>query len=186
MAASKWEQRLEMKRRGKDRFFRDHFQSPISPEMREGFEGLRYYPLDPSLSFELEIQEHDEKELLRVQATHGGHRDLLRWGEFRFAVGERRFTLQAYRTDPYSERLFVPFRDATSGSETYPLGRYLDLEPETHRKGDGRWVLDFNEAYNPWCEYSDDYVCPFAPEENWLDIPIKAGEKRFGHGEAPT
>jgi uncharacterized protein (DUF1684 family) len=186
MRASRWAERLEMKRRGKDRFFRDHPQSPIPPRQRSSFEGLRYYPLDPSLHFDLDLHEYEEKKILRVEATHGGERELFRWGEFRFEVGKKEYTLQAYRTDPGSERLFVPFRDATSGSETYAKGRYLDLEPEVHRRADGRWVLDFNEAYNPWCEYSDDYVCPFAPKENWLDIPIEAGEKRFGLREART
>ena len=71
--------------------------------------------------------------------------------------------------------LFVPFRDATSGKETYGAARYLDIE---ERQADD-YVIDSNLAYNPYCAYSDDYVCPFPPQENWLTVPIRAGEKAF-------
>jgi uncharacterized protein (DUF1684 family) len=168
-----------MRRRGKDRFFRTNPQSPIPLQERSTFAGLRYFPLDPSYRFELQLQEHSEKQIVTVQATHGGERQLLRWGEFHFILGGKEQTLQAYRTDPATDRLFVPFRDETSGKETYANGRYLDLEPGIHRTGDGVWILDFNEAYNPWCEYSDSFICPYAPEENWLGTPIRSGEKLF-------
>jgi len=176
MRISRWTERLEMKRRGKDKFFRDNPQSPIPFREREKFEGLDHYPLDSEYRFELELFEHDEKKTVRVEATHGGQRDLLRWGEFRFEIGAEECTLQAYRSDPREDRLFIPFGDETSGAETYYMGRYPDLEPEIHRTSEGRWVLDFNEAYNPWCEYSENYTCPFTPPENWLRPPVRAGE----------
>ncbi len=176
---STWKGRMESKRRGKDRFFRDDPRSPLSPQERERFGGLSYYPLDPSYRFELPLHEHGEKESLTLDASHGQKREFVRWGELRFGIEGEDCTLQAYRSDPEDERLFVPFQDATSGEETYKRGRYLDLEPEIHRMEDGRWVLDFNEAYNPWCAYSDDYVCPFAPPENRLEVAIRAGEKAY-------
>ena len=77
----------------------------------------------------------------------------------------------------------MPFRDATSGKESYGAGRYLDLEAETDRTADGLWILDFNEAYNPWCAYSKNYVCPFTPPENWLTVPVRAGEKQYATNE---
>jgi uncharacterized protein (DUF1684 family) len=168
-----------MKRQGKDRFFREHPQSPLSPQRHAGFERLNYYPLDSSYRFELTLHEHAEKKMVRVETTHGGERELLRWGEFHFELADEKCTLQAYQTDPDTERLFVPFRDGTSGLETYDKGRYLDLEPEIHRIAEGVWVIDFNEAYNPWCDYSGDFDCPFAPAENWLETPIRAGEKKL-------
>ena len=75
-----------------------------------------------------------------------------------------------------SGELFVPFRDATSGSGSYGAGRYLDLEPED----DGTYALDFNLAYNPWCAYAPQYSCPLPPRENWLTFAINAGEKDPG------
>jgi len=168
-----------MIRKGKDKFFREHSQSPLPARERESFKGLSYYPIDPSYRFELDLHEHDERRTVRLDATHGGDRVVLRRGEFRFTIGDQECTLQVFQIDPVVNRLFVPFRDATSGVETYEKGRYLDLEPVTHRTPEGKWILDFNEAYNPWCEYSDEYVCPFAPPENRLDVPVRAGEKRY-------
>ncbi|MBA7567111.1 hypothetical protein ES708_08811 [subsurface metagenome] len=111
--------------------------------------------------------------------TKGNEQDFLRWGEFRFKIGGKEQTLQAYRSNPQEEMLFVPFRDATSGKETYGAGRYLDLEPERDRTADGKWILDFNKAYNPWCVYSEVYTCPFVPIGNWLEVSIQAGEKNY-------
>ena len=74
------------------------------------------------------------------------------------------------------DELFVPFRDATSGKETYGAGRYLEVESPGP---DGRVRVDFNAAYNPYCAYNPDWSCPIPPGENWLSVPIRAGEKTF-------
>ena len=111
--------------------------------------------------------------------TKGEEQEFIRWGEFRFKVGNKELVLQAYKSNPEEETLFVPFRDATSGKETYGAGRYLDLAPEKNRTPDGKWILDFNRAYNPWCVYSEMYTCPFVPPENWLEAPIRVGEKNY-------
>jgi uncharacterized protein len=184
MQRSRWEARLNARRRGKDKYFRVHPDSPIPPESQRHFKALRYFPPDPAYRFELDLHEHPVKSTVRVRTTHGGERDLLRWGEFRFTVGGIDCVLQAYRTDERSERLFVPFRDATAGLETPEMGRYLDLEPQIHRSDGNGWIVDFNEAYNPWCEYSQDYLCPYAPPENWIEPPIRAGEMRLPLGTA--
>jgi len=73
------------------------------------------------------------------------------------------------------DELFIPFRDATSGKDTYGAGRYVEAEP----LGKGRYLLDFNRAYNPYCAYNDDWRCPLPPAENWLTVAIRAGEKSF-------
>ncbi len=83
-------------------------------------------------------------------------------------------------SDPQGGGFFLPFKDATSGRETYGAGRYLD----SHRPGlqqleGGRFEIDFNYAYNPYCAYNENYRCPLPPAENWLKVPIHAGEKNF-------
>ena len=78
-----------------------------------------------------------------------------------------------------SHKLFIPFRDQTGGKETYGAGRYIDIDPDKHINADGKWILDFNVAYNPWCAYSESYTCPIVPTENWLKVPINAGEKNY-------
>jgi len=178
MGVYKLKERLEQEREEKDRFFAEHWQSPIPPEERQKFRGLRYYPLDLNFRFELELYEHSNKEMIKIEDTKGNIREFLRWGEFRFNVGNENCALQAYKSASEEERLFVPFRDATSGKETYGAGRYLDLDLRDYAT-DERWILDFNRAYNPWCAYSEDYACPFVPPENWLKVPIRAGEKNY-------
>ena len=69
--------------------------------------------------------------------------------------------------------LFVPFGDMTNGNETYPGGRYLDLE----RTATGIYDLDFNRAYHPFCVFNSAYDCPYPPAENRLTTPIRAGER---------
>ena len=178
MEVYKWKERLEQEREEKDRFFAAHWQSPIPPEERPKSKGLRYYLLDPNFRFELKLHEHSDKKIIEIEDTKGNIRQFLRWGEFQFSAGNEKCTLQAYKGDPEEERLFIPFRDATSGKETYGAGRYLDLDLRDCTTN-GKWILDFNEAYNPWCVYSKNYACPFVPPENWLKVPIKAGEKNY-------
>jgi len=114
-----------------------------------------------------------------METTKGGIQEFIRWGEFRFNMDEKQCVIQAYKSNPEEERLWIPFRDKTSGKDTYGAGRYIDLETGKHLTSDGKWILDFNKAYNPWCAYSEEYVCPFIPPENWFEIPIKAGEKKY-------
>ena len=175
---NKWDEKLEQQRKEKDIFYATHWQSPISMEERSKFIGLSYYPIDHNFRFELELHEHNNKETIQIEDTKGNIRQFLRWGEFRFNVGSEKCTLQCYKSAPEEERLFVPFRDTTSGKETYGAGRYLDID-SGGLTTNGRWILDFNEAYNPWCAYSENYACPFVPSENWLKVPIKAGEKNY-------
>ena len=111
--------------------------------------------------------------------TKGEEQEFIRWGEFRFEPDDKELVLQVYKSSSEEERLFVPFRDATSGKETYGAGRYIDLEAERDRTSDEKWILDLNKAYSPWCVYSERYTCPFVPPENWLEVPIRAGEKDY-------
>jgi uncharacterized protein (DUF1684 family) len=97
----------------------------------------------------------------------------------RFRLGESDCELELYWLDAYGGGLFVPFADATSGTETYGAGRYLldtvkgaDLGVEN-----GRLVLDFNLAYNPSCSYDPRWACPLSPPANRLAVPVRAGER---------
>jgi len=179
MSNSEWKAELERARANKDAFFAQNWQSPIPPQDKPRFKGLEYYPPDPGYRFELELHEHPEQQVVRMAYTKGNEQDFLCWGEFRFKIAGNKQSLQAYKRIREEETLFVPFKDATSGKETYGAGRYIDLEPDTDRTADGKWVLDFNQAYNPWCAYSEAYTCPVVPVENWLEPPIHAGEKDY-------
>jgi len=121
--------------------------------------------------------------VMRLAGTSGQERNLWRWGEFRFRLAGRQCALQACRSGPAERRRFVPFRDGTSGKETYGAGRHLDLEPQTLLSQDGKWVVDFNDAYNPSCAYSEHYVCPFVRPQNGLGVAVRAGEKKYPPGK---
>jgi uncharacterized protein (DUF1684 family) len=179
MEISEWKEQIQAERQVKDRFFAQHWQSPIPAKDRERFGGLNYYPPNPDYRFELELYEHDEKKAVGMTYTKVNEGDFLRWGEFRFNIGGKEQALQAYKSNPEEKRLFILFRDATSGVEIYGAGRYLDLDSERDRTAEGKWILEFNKAYNPWCVYSEDYTCPLLPRENWLEVAIYAGEKNY-------
>jgi uncharacterized protein (DUF1684 family) len=178
MEDSEWKAEIEKQRAIKDRFFKSRYPgSPIPFEDRGKFSGLDYFPPDAAYRFELDLRDYKEKEALTMIYTKGQERHFLRWGEFRFKVGDQEQTIQVYKSNPAEQKLFIPFRDATSGKETYGAGRYLDLESDRDQTPEGKWILDFNRAYNPWCVYSKDYTCPLVPSENRLEVPIRAGEK---------
>lgn len=161
----------------KDEFFKESYQSPIPPEERANFKSLHYFEPDLNYRFELELEEFGEKEGLKIKDTGGNMRDFIRSGKFTFKVDTTSCHLYAYKSEEGEDRLFIPFKDATGGKDTYGAGRYLDLYEEG--KTGAKWILDFNLASNQWCAYSANYVCPLIPFENILKVPINAGEKRY-------
>lgn len=159
-------------RNAKDEFFRTSHDSPLPHADRHDFEGLNYYEPNPDLVFTLPVEPGDESEV-RVETTDNQVRLYRRVGKVHFDVGEEPAQLTLYSTG--HPGYFIPFRDKTSGDTTYGAGRYLDIEPNA----DGTVTIDFNFAYNPSCVYDEAYSCPLPPIENWLQVPIEAGEKNF-------
>jgi uncharacterized protein len=173
------EGRLSAARREKDTAFKSGTNSPIPKEERGSFNGLTYYSFQPSLRFQARLVRYPRPERLRLGTSTGEMRDALRYGYFDFEVQGRTCRLQVYRTmediESGGRELFIPFRDATSGKETYGGGRYIDLQENTS----GVYDLDFNLAYNPYCAYAKSYSCPLPPAENTLQASIEAGEKNY-------
>ena len=173
-------------RADKDAFFGSNPHSPIPAAERATFTGLPYYPVDEGLAFEglrLQPYEGDEPTTFQIPTSDGQLRPARRAGVLRFELdGEtRQLTGYTFETGGDEGELFVPFLDATSGTETYGAGRYLDLEPED----DGTYVLDFNLAYHPSCVYDPRYSCPLTPAENRLPVRIEAGERLPDVDHAP-
>ena len=168
---------LDEFRAAKDAFLREHPQSPLTPEQRVGFRGLAYFPEAPELVVRGPLAPTEDQEPFTVPTSTGEDQTYRRVGVLRFAVDGAPAELTLLeRLGGHSHSLFLPFRDATSGSETYGAGRYLDVD----RPGqDGVVTVDFNDAYNPYCAYNDLYSCPLPPPENWLQVPIRAGELAF-------
>jgi len=148
---------------------------PQSPRFAE-FKGLEYFPVDLSYRYTTALVPNSRPDTVIILSTRGNQRRALRAGWFDFQVAGKRCRLEADRLlEPGvgENDLAVFFKDLTSGKETYGMGRYVDPE----RRPDGRYVLDFNLAYNPACAFSDDYNCPVPPKTNALKVAIRAGEK---------
>lgn len=165
--------RLEGYRARKDAYYRDHENSPLTPEQKEIFEGLSYFPENEELRLVLELDKSGEGigEEITVGTVSGEAKQYIRVGRVHFSVDGTPTTLSVFQ-NVESGKFFVPFRDSTSGKETYAVGRYLDPKAQP----DGKLVIDFNLAYNPMCAYNSGWACPIPPFENMLKVPIKAGE----------
>jgi uncharacterized protein (DUF1684 family) len=171
-----WKRALLRFREEKDEFFRAGDDSPLPHSERERFQGLKYFDPDPAFRFETRLRRYEGTNSV-IMATSKGTRQLFnRVGYFEVTMRDSPVRLQAYQSAERMDlNLFVPLRDTTSGRETYGSGRYIDLEVEHNDE----YALDFNYAYNPYCAYSEAYVCPLPPRENWVTAEIRAGEKKY-------
>ncbi|SFK80941.1 hypothetical protein SAMN04487950_1201 [Halogranum rubrum] len=175
-----WAARLQENRTQKDEFFAEHPQSPIPPEDRETFDGLSYFDPDPTYRVECHVEVHDDPEAdpIEMDTSAGPNVRYLRVATFEFDIDGTEQTLTAYQQAvDEDEPLFVPFRDKTTGQQTYSDGRYMEFEAERALADGDTFTLDFNLAYSPFCAYSETFACPLPPEENWLDVVIPAGER---------
>ncbi len=173
------DQQLAELRRQIDDFMASHPQSPLDEAQRAAFTGLNYYPENPALAFVADVERFaDDEPLIEMETNTGEIRPYRRWGRFTFTVDGEEAALTIF-SDPHGHDFFMPFRDATSGSETYGSGRYMDNHrPALQQLSDNQVMVDFNYAYNPYCAYSPYFSCPLPPRENWLNVPIRAGERK--------
>lgn len=183
-ASDAWRAELEANRDEKDRFFDDHPQSPIPPDDRDAFDGLAYYDPDPGYRVEARLEVHHDPETVALETTADYEVEYERVATLQFELGDDATTRQlcAYREagEDAEPVLFVPFRDKTTGQQTYHQGRYIELAVDGDvADAPDTLTLDFNLAYNPFCAYSETFACPLPPEENWLETAVEAGEKDY-------
>ncbi|OLD92471.1 MAG: hypothetical protein AUG84_01295 [Chloroflexi bacterium 13_1_20CM_4_66_7] len=171
-------------RRDRDALFEHHPQSPIEVEARAAFTGLKYFEPDPAYRVQARLEPGPGDELLIDTGGADGAIRFRRAANLVFELAGRRCSLTVLRLVQYAGGLFVPFKDATSGHETYGGGRYLfDTAKNTDglvlevEAGSADVVVDFNYAYNPSCVYSPRWACPLAPRENTLPVAVRAGER---------
>ena len=163
---------LEDFRRAKDAFFANDPHSPLTRSQKQEFTGLAYFPAAPELRLEVVVEVFPEQEEIEMQTSTGDVQFYRRYGRFHFQVEAQQAALTIYTSEG---GYFLPFVDTLAGVETYPAGRYLEPEPLP----DGKFLVNFNLAYNPYCAYNDLWSCPLTPFENRLKAPIRAGEKIF-------
>ena len=166
-------------RQSKDDFIRQDHHSPLTGEQKQTFRGLNYYGERPDLRYVTDLKRYEHEEAVELQTSTGDIASYLRWGKISFEVEGNVVDLTVFK-DQSGDALFLPFADATSGNETYGAGRYLEI----HMQPQGRLLVDSNYAYNPYCAYNENWICPLTPAENRLRVPIRAGESLFEeHGE---
>lgn len=167
---------IEAHRADVDRFMREDAASPIPANKKSVLIPLRYYPPDPSFSVPAVLNvKSGARPVMEVPTSTGAPRRVELVGTLDFTLRGQKLALSAFVDEGTRQirQLFVPFADITSGTDTYPAGRYLDLEPTAT----GIYTIDFNRAYNPYCAYNNTYECPLPPPSNRLKVEITAGEK---------
>lgn len=166
---------LERYRAEKDSGFRQRESSPLTERVRARFRGLLYYPAATQFWVAARLQQFPNPEPVNLMTTTGQPRPMLRYGQLHFTVDGKECALTAYQSADHPQHLFLPFKDATNGTETYGAGRYIDLTVQPGSSAN--YMIDFNLAYNPYCAYNPEYSCPVVPRENFLAVPIRAGER---------
>ena len=163
--------RLVEDRAYKDDFLKNSPDSRVPLDRRAWMVPLRYY--DPDLSYRVPAQLDflDEQPIVEVPTSSGEMREMLHIGHLEFVLKGDEYRLAALVSE--GDGLFVPFRDETSGGETYPAGRYLELPFSST----GIYDLDFNRAFHPDCYFDEQYECPYPPPQNRLATKVLAGEK---------
>ena len=180
----------------RERLYREHPQSPVPAGARATFRA-QHFEHDPGLRFDIVVEpvtvepapsepappEPARPGALALELPNNGL-DVLAFTrigriEIPFAQGPR--SLAVFWMAGYAGGLFIPFRDATNGTETYGAGRYLvDAAKSADLGGDpatGTLVVDFNFAFQPSCAFDPRWACPLSPPENRLDLPVRAGER---------
>jgi uncharacterized protein (DUF1684 family) len=173
-------------RQERDDLFRSHPQSPIEQDERASFTSLHYFPHDPAYRVDARFEPGDRSELLIDTGGEDGTVRYRRALRVVFSLHGEECRLTVLSLVQYAGGLFLPFRDTTSRHETYGAGRYLfDTAKNTDglvleiKPGSSDVVIDFNYAYNASCAYSPRWACPLAPPENYLTVPVRAGELTY-------
>jgi hypothetical protein len=165
---------IQVERAAKDDAFRKQPNEPVPPSKVNEFLPLKYFPPDPEYVVPASLNPANERIVVEMLTSQGKARKHQRVGVLEFTLKGQTLTLGAFvEAGAGLDRLFVPFSDMTSGAETYPAGRYLELD----RTSSGVYTIDFNKAYNPYCYYNPSYDCPYPPRESRLPVPIRAGER---------
>jgi uncharacterized protein (DUF1684 family) len=161
--------------------FKDAAKSPLTDKDRKTFKGLDFFKFDSTYVVSANFKRTLNETPFEMPTTTDRKPMYVKYGELSFVLKGEDCKLNIYQNlelitkEGFENYLFLPFIDETNGEESYGGGRYLDSSlPEGETM-----VLNFNEAYNPYCAYSPRYSCPIVPLENTLDVRVEAGVKVY-------
>ena len=159
--------------------YKDATTSPLKNKDRKVFRGLDFFKFDSIYSVKAYIKKTPNSKFFAMKTTTSRVSQERVYGVLSFIIKDKTYQLNVYKAkeaeEGYEDYLFLPFLDHTNGDTSYGGGRYIDLRIQ---EGDSM-VIDFNKAYNPYCAYNEKYSCPIVPRENYLDVKIEAGVKKF-------
>ncbi|MEQ9402792.1 MAG: DUF1684 domain-containing protein [Cyclobacteriaceae bacterium] len=165
---------LEKYREEKHNFFKNSEGSPFV-QKKIDYQPVTFFPPDPDFKVNARLEKLSTRETLKISNTDGSAINYLKFANAKFKLKGNEYSLLILKALGFGNQYLTAFIDKTSGISTYGGGRYLDL---VIGKSD-RIEIDFNKAYNPYCAYSEDYLCPLPPRENFLEVAIEAGEKDY-------
>lgn len=161
--------------------YADSLKSPLMKDDLKQFKGLDFYPIDEKYIVEAIFIRTKREKSFKMKTTTSRTPMYKKYGELHFSIDGKELKLNVYQNvdlkkkPGYDDYLFLPFSDLTCGKDSYIGGRYIDMRIPKLEKV----IIDFNQAYNPYCAYNYEYSCPIVPLENDLDIEINAGVKKF-------
>lgn len=161
----------------------DFLKDERAPLEEADMEHMHFYDADENYNCHCDFQLTPETKPFELSTYSGKTKPFRQYGIATCMINSKKTKVHLYTNlrvqamPGYKDHLFLPFKDHTSGEDTYGGGRYIDLK--TGDIQNGKVMIDFNKCYNPWCAYSDGYNCPIPPIENHFDLPIMAGEKMW-------
>ena len=172
--------KLNTHRTDMDKEFRDTTTSILPNEIALNFKHLNYFKPNQKFNILADFKKDIDKEFFMTTSS-GKKKTFRQYGVLSFTIDNKLYKLPIYQNiklmqlEKYKDYIFIPFTDLTNGNDTYGGGRYIEAKIPTGSK----YQLDFNYAFNPYCHYTTGYNCPIPPKENFLDLKIEAGEKKF-------
>ena len=157
--------------------YADPYHSPLSAKAKKDFKGIQFFPANTKYVVQARFVRTPHEKPFQMSTSSGMRKTYVKYAEVYFMIDNKEYKLNVYqstdliKSTEYKDYLFIPFTDATSGTETYEGGRYIDLTIPASDK----ITLDFNKAYHPYCAYTDGYNCPIPPQENHVPVRIEAG-----------
>ncbi len=171
--------KIEKERAEKNEWFKTSPESPFNYKEKIPFHKLKYFDVDPAWVFHSKLYEYPVKDSLTIYGTKGEGRPTIKFGYIKFNVGGKEYKMNVYKSRARNGKYYysIWFTDKTTNKESYGVGRYIDFE----KNPDPNFVytIDFNLAYNPYCAYSPAYSCAIPSKDDYLDLAVSAGEKKF-------
>ena len=157
--------------------------SPLTKEDFKKFSSLNFFEINEELYVNADFIRTPNEESFEMLTTTSRLAIYVKYGEAHFVIKDKKYKLNIYQSlslkddEEYKDYLFLPFTDLTNNKESYAGGRYIDLSLNDIK--DKKIIVNFNNAYNPYCAYNHKYSCPIPPSENHLEAKINAGVKKF-------